>query len=61
MEPVAQRLEPLSWLLGLRRPGGQRRRGPLYVMNSDVQAQLSPLGPLREARPDLVVDRSAFQ
>ena len=44
MEPVEQL--PLSWPLALRRPAGRRRLGPAYVMDMNVQAQLSPLGPL---------------
>ena len=46
MEPV-ERL-PLSWPLALRRPAGRRRIGPAYVMDACVQAQLSPLGPIKE-------------
>ena len=54
MEPVEQL--PLSWPLGLRRPAGRRRLGPAYVMDSGVQAQLSPLGPLTEMVPGPVAE-----
>ena len=47
---------PLSWPLGLRRPSGQRRLGPAYVMDGCVQAQLSPLGPLTEMVPGPVLE-----
>jgi hypothetical protein len=54
MEPVGGL--PLSWPLGLRRPSGQRRLGPAYVMDGRVQAQLSPLGPLTEMVPGPVLE-----
>ena len=54
MEPVEGL--SLSWPLGLRRPSGQRRLGPAYVMDGCVQAQLSPLGPLTEMVPGPVLE-----
>ena len=49
MEPVESL--PLSWHFELRRPAGQRRIGPAFVMPLRVQAQLMPLGPLTERLP----------